>query len=455
MNVLFVDIDSLRPDHVGAYGYDKPTTPNIDRFAADAVRFERAYTANSPCMPSRAALISGRYGFHNGIVTHGPPAQVIRTPATDVEWDTPREAWRTLPEQFFYARVRTGAVTSFPRHPAPWFTHIWHEFYHTQEPDREDEYFQTVPAETVTDRAIEYVDEHATEPFFLYTQFWDPHTPYQRQDEEIARFRDGDLPPHPTDEQVDAHQEWDAWHSATQEAIDDREDLAETLAHYDAEIRHVDHHVGRLLDALRRHNLYDETLVVLTADHGEEFGEHGLYREHWSTYDGTQRVPLLIKPPADAASELGSRDQLVTNVDLAPTIAEYAGVDSPVGWQGISLRPVMADSNADWRDEIVVDHGLYTAQRAIRTNRWKLVRTYHPGMWAGVLPERQLFDLVADPWEQTNVAADNPDVVSNLETRMDTWVTERLGQQTDALCELARGAGPDGYRNVHGEFDGV
>jgi arylsulfatase A-like enzyme len=207
---------------------------------------------------------------------------------------------------------------------------------------------------------IEVIDDRAGEEFLHYTQFWDPHDPYNRTDEQVDRFRDGPLPPYPTEEQIADHQDWNAFRSANDpglqrslqhgdypEGVTGRDALGELLAHYDVEIRYTDEHVGRLLDALRENDLYDETLIVVTGDHGEEFGEHGLYREHWSTHDGTQRVPMVIKPPADTPVDPGVRDHLVTNVDLAPTITDYLGVDPPERWQGRSLRPIVESDDAD------------------------------------------------------------------------------------------------------------
>jgi len=484
---VVVDVDSLRQDHLGAYGYDRPTSPRIDEFAADAVRFDRAYVANSPCIPSRAALLSGRYGVSNGIETHGPRAQVLSSPQTWESFDGNRyraaRAYQTLPEAFFDAREAAVAVSSFPRHPAPWFYHLWTDYRHPREPAERGEYFQTPRAETVTDLAVEAlddVDRRGDGDGLLYVQYWDPHAPYNRTDEEVERFRGGDLPPFPTAEQIETHREWDRWRSASDpdlarslrysdyDEVENREALGELLANYDAEIHYVDRQIGRLLDELRDRGVYEDALVVLTADHGEEFGEHGCYREHWSTHDGTQRVPLLVKPPADAVPDSGAdvsaaadsapagatRDHLVTNVDLAPTVADYAGLDAPDAWQGESLRPVVetvdgTDSGMDdvdpdgddWRDRIVVDHGLYTAQRAVRTDRWKFVRTYNEGAWD--LPERALFDLEADPWEQENVAGEHPEVVAELERELASWVEAHVGVTGDELREVAR-RGPAG-----------
>jgi arylsulfatase A-like enzyme len=160
-----------------------------------------------------------------------------------------------------------------------------------------------------------------------------------------------------------------------------------------------------------------------------------------------------VKPPADEPVEPGPREHLVTNVDMAPTIADYAGLDAPEGWHGESLRPVVEDADAPGRDRIVFDHGLYTAQRAVRTDRWKFVRTYHPGMWPSVVPDRQLFDMREDPWEQENVASDHPDVVDELETEMLRWAENHRSEHEDSLRETAREE-PAGM-GLAEHFDGV
>ncbi|KZN23311.1 hypothetical protein A4G99_14865 [Haladaptatus sp. R4] len=460
VRILYLDVDSLRADHVGAYGQSAPTTPNIDALAADSVRFDAAYVANSPCMPSRAALMTGRYGIHNGVETHGRHSQQVHNPRHWTDWagswaeSTENEHdWWHLPELFFQNRITTGGISSFPRHPAPWFYHVWHEFRQPQEPDAEGEYFQTPRAETVADEAIDFIVNLDAEEFFLYAQFWDPHGPYNRSESEIEEFRGCPLPPHPTAEQIAEHRTWDAWRSASHMEVESRDDLAEELAQYRAEIRYADRHIGRIIEHLETEGLYDETLIVLTADHGEEFGEHGLYREHWSTHDGTQRVPLLVKPPASFTAELGAREQLVTNVDMAPTLAAFAGIEPPSRWQGQSLVPLLRDPDADWRSHVVFDHGLYTAQRTIRTERWKLIRTYHPGMWGDTVPDYQLYDMVADPWEQDDRAADRPELVSDLDRQRLSWADRHLGSREDPLHVIARD-GPAGFNAYRGSFSG-
>ncbi|MDY6765729.1 MAG: sulfatase [Candidatus Nanohaloarchaea archaeon] len=446
MNTVVIDIDSLRPDHLGCYGYPLDTSPAIDAVADDGTVFDRAYAANTPSLPARASIVTGRYGISNGVETHGPAAYQVSSPHT---WDTVdrhrRSHW-TLPELFFQERVRTGAVAPDTRHPAPWFTHVWHELLQPQEPRGEQESFMTVRGDAVVDEAQGFLDRNGSDGFFLYTQFWEPHPPYRVPDQYGVETGEVPLPPHPTADAIDRYTTPDRW--CTDVAVETREDLRELLAAYDATVQAVDAYVGRLVDQLKQAGMYDDTLIVVTADHGEAFGEHGVYREHWSTYEPTQRVPFIVKPPAGVDGP-DRCNELVTHVDLAPTLADVAGLEPPRAWQGRSVAPLLRGEQAGWRYAVVLDHGLYTAQRAVRTDRWKLVRTFHPGVWEDRLPPVQLFDMETDPWEQDDVSGENADVVMELQQRMRAFEDAHVGRGGDPLQRVAEN-GPVGS-TVYGQ----
>jgi arylsulfatase A-like enzyme len=474
MKAIYIDVDSLRPDFLGAYGYDAMTSPEITALASDGVRFDRAYAANSPCMASRASFLSGRYGVSNGIVTHGTGAQRMRLPRNwhgespshldeapiqvdgtvyegNVQFDevdnevcSSGAKWSTLPELLFNNDIETAAISSFPRHPAPWFYHLWDYFRHPREPDGTDEGYHTVRAETVVNHALEYLDgKEQNDDFFLYVQLWDPHGPYMRTDDEVERFR-GEVPEpaYPTGEQIKAHQEWDARMSAPRMGIEDRSDLLEMVANYCAEIQYTDEQLSRLLDHLHSEELYDESLIIFTADHGEEFGERGVYRDHGSTHEATQRVPLVIKPPASRAMSRAQTDELVTNVDMAPTVAEYFDVPIPGAWQGRSLVPLLEADAGEWRDHLIIEHGAHTVQRSIVTDEWKLTKTLHPSVWDEYEDEFQLYDLAADPHEQDNLAPEQPDLVDHLHKEMLAWVEAHREHGEDPLLRASRNGPP-------------
>jgi len=402
--------------------------------------------------------MTGRYGIDNGVETHGKAAQSLNNPATQVDWaGSPDEQidtkqWWTLPELFFKNGIPAIGIGSFPQHPAPWFYHVWHEYHQPQSTDPEQD-FQAIEGEHITSQAIDILERVETDNFYLYFQLWDPHVPYNRTEEEIEQFRSVALPPYPTTEDIRDHQEWDAWRSASHMRIDSRADLNEMLSHYDAEIHYADDQVGQVLDRLKSMGLYDEATIVLTGDHGEEFGEHGLYREHWSTYEGTQHVPLIVKPPFKYPAKNGVCSELVTNVDIAPTIADFEELEQPEQWQGRSLCPLIEENIDKWRDYIVIDHGLYTAQRAVRTDRWKYIRTLHPGMWGGKTPEEQLYDLQDDPWEQHDLIEIHRDIADKLAGKLERWVNIHC-RGKDPLKKVAQN-GPSGYNAFEGDWSGI
>lgn len=445
MKALLIDIDSLRPDHLGLYGYSQGTSPNIDQLASDSIVFKNAYTASSPSLPSRAAMISGRYSVSNGIVSHGKDAQNINSPKVMEpeklkNWEGNMRDWWLLPELFFENKIDTIGISSEPRHPASWINNNFHEFYQPQEPEGKMETHATVRGEKVADQALEIINSKQ-DNFFLYIQFWDPHIPCKRSENEIESFLDSELPDYLTKARFYEHLEKD-WSSPETTKLDSPKDVRKLIAGYDAEINYADQQVGRIIQKLKEKEVYDETLIILTADHGEEFGEHGVYREHWSVYEGVQRIPLIIKPPNH--SETKEIDKLVTNVDIAPTAAEYADLETPVKWQGRSLKPLIQDKDVEWRNHLVVDHGLYTVQRAIISeDGWKFTKTLHSGLRD--LPEKQLFNLKRDSNEQENLIEEKNEKAKQMEKQMREWVKNHLELDKDPLKQLEE-KGPVGYR---------
>lgn len=453
MNVILIDIDSLRFDQLKAYGQDQEVAPNIDELAEDSTVFTNAYVAGSPSMPSRASLLYGRFPVHHHVETHGTMGQTMNHPyswsfESKKNWDGDLKDWWSLPETFFRDEVTSCAVSSASRYPAPWMFNFWDEYHQPKDSGEKLSTFASVPAEEVTEISLEFL-ERTDEDFFLYAQFWDPHMPMQRPEDEVEKFEDMDIPENPTGEQIEDHQSWETKNSASEKNIEDREDLRELYADYRAEVNYVDEQVGRIIDYLKEEEILEETLIVLTADHGEEFGEHGVYQEHWSTYEMIQKIPLIVKTPGEETSE-EEVDELVANVDIAPTLTDYLGLEKPEKWQGRSLKPLIEDESFDWREFMVMDHGLHTAQRCIRDGKWKMIQTLHPGAWNKKIQEMQLFDLENDPMEQENLALQKPKLVEKLKQKMDLWLERRM-QNGDPLGKVAE-RGPAGYRYLENSF---
>ena len=454
MKTLIIDIDSLRFDQLGAYGQDQDITPVLDEFSKDCTIFTNAYAAGSPSMPSRASLLYGRFPVHHHVETHGTMGQTMNHPyswsfSVKKDWDGDLRDWWSMPEALFRNDIDTCAVSSASRYPAPWMFNFWSEYVQPEEPDEENTTFACVEAEEVTEHGLDFLEDSG-EDFMLYLQYWDPHMPMQRPEDEVEEFEDMEIPEYPTEEQIKEHQSWQTKNSASGKEVEDRDDLRQLYAAYRAEVNHVDSQLEKIFEKLKDRDMYDETLVIVTADHGEEFGEHGVYQEHWSTNENIQKVPLLVKPP-EGEPEVEKVDELVSNTDIAATVLDYHGVEKPGKWQSRSVKPLIEEESFDWREFLVLDHGLHTAQRAIRDGKWKMIQTMHPGDWGRKIQEMQLFNVESDPFEQENLALEKPKLVEKLKQKMDLWV-ERRSHNGDPLPKVAE-RGPAGYRYLEDSFN--
>ena len=344
-----------------------------------------------------------------------------------------------LPEVLFKNRVRCATVSTFGRHPAAFFFRGWDEILQPHEPDgpeyadlftdeqrerHEPMYnpqyqgMQTVRGEEVVRVASDWLERHADEEFFLHVHLWDPHAPYTPPEEDLALFRDTPRNPFPLDE---------ALGSVSWEGARTPQGMQKLMTHYDAGIHYADRQVGTLLDRCEALGLLDDTLFIVTSDHGEEFGEKGMCCEHGSVHEGTAHIPLIVAGPG---TEPGVSSSLVTNVDIAPTVLEAFGLTAPGEWQGHSLFPLFRDPATALRDELVVSHAVYCAQRALIRDRYKLIRTYK-GRGAGI----ELYDLHSDPYEQVDLARTVPEVAVEMSNALDAWVQAVLRGRRDPVLE--------------------
>lgn len=464
MRILYIDCDSLRPDHLGCYGYDRDTSPNIDRIAAEGRRFTNYYVSDAPCLPSRTALFASRFGIHTGVVNHGGLHATPRRQGSRGFTSAPRYA--SWPRALSRAGVHTASVSPFPsRHDA------WHvlegirEYYDTGQSGHE-------LASEVYAVAEEWLNDRASDDdWFLHVNFWDPHAPYDVPEEYGNPFADDPAPEWLTQERIDEHREqygphsagnpqskgadwgdtWDLPRMPTE--ISSREAFRQWIDGYDVGIRYMDDHVGMLLETLADAGVLDETLVILSADHGENQGELNVYGDHHTADDKTCRVPLLMRGPG---VEPGVDDGLHYQVDLAPTVMDLLGEASPEGWDGRSFAAAVTDGADRGREFLVTSQGAWACQRGVRWDDWLLLVTSHHGM-KEALDDVMLFDLAADPHETTNLADDRPEVVERGRALLERWLAARHretargenggdpeaeGGTADPLREVVREGGP-------------
>ncbi|MCC7355776.1 MAG: sulfatase [Anaerolineae bacterium] len=416
--VIYFDIDSVRPDHLGCYGYHRPTSPALDRVAREGVRFEIAYTSDSPCMPSRCATLTGRMGIHTGVVTHGERGESIRPGAP------------TIPELLAKSGIRTCSIASFGRHPAPWFYAPWHEVLDPA-PTR---HFQRNYSHEVNALAEDWLRRHAQEDFFLHLQYWDPHVPYDLPEPVHRAFYHYPPIDYPPEDLIRQHlNEYATPLSARYYRLNSVEDVHRHIQKYDAQIRYTDDYVGRVLTLLEELGILDETLIVITADHGDQQGEYNVYHDHILACEAVLRVPLILRAPRSLPQGIVIAGPVYSQ-DAVRTVMEYCGVEPHPNHDFRSLLPLIAGKEIA-RDFVVSGHGLCSAGRCLRTDRWMLRKVYHPGFWN--VPPWSLFKIDEDPHEQRDCIAEYPEVFADLYRKMEEWERAQGPRDADPMLNLA------------------
>lgn len=385
-DLLLVVVDTLRADHLGCYGHGRDTSPAIDAFAASAVRFEAAYATAPWTMPSVATALTGLHPTVHGVTA------LARLPD-----DVP-----TLAGILARAGYRTGAVVSHRlAGRLPGFDRGFELF---DEGQARGHRYMSTPG--VVRRARELLDTLAggDEPFFLFVHLFDPHYDYLRHPRiGFAPPRAGSLD---GDERIDDLRA--RLGDLTPEEIGFLSDL------YDEEIRFTDRGVGTLLRILARRGLADGTLVVLTADHGEELVGRGWLGHTRTLYEELVRVPLLVRGPGVAAPR--TVDAPVSLVSLLPTLLELMGVPRDgVAAEGPSLAPLLRGAGPPPREPVFFEVDFTRPEvrkKGIRDGRYKLIRDDATGAV-------ELYDLERDPGERDDLAASHPELVERYAARLD------------------------------------
>jgi arylsulfatase A-like enzyme len=455
MRILYIDIDSLRPDHLGCYGYHRNTSPSIDAVARDGVLFSNCYTPDAPCLPSRTAFYSGRFGIMTGVVGHGGTAADLRIQGEGRGFRDWVEQF-CLPSRLQQAGLHTAQISPFgQRHAARQFYAGFNEIHNTGKGGMES-------AEEVQPIVMDWMRKNAAQDnWFLHVNYWDPHTPYRVPAEYPNHFKNDPLPDWITDEVLEQHQQMPGPHGAleigmyTDEVsplfprhlgkIENRADLRRLFDGYDTGVRYADDMIGQIVAQLKALGIYEETAIIISADHGENLGELGIYAEHGTADDITCHVPLIIKWPGAAKGE--TRDGLHYNLDLAPTLMELLNQEPSACWDGAGYAGVLAPGATDTgRDAVILSQCAHVCQRSVRWDKYLYVRTYHDGYH--LFPKEMVFDVKSDPHEQHDLAPQRPDLCCEGLARLCAWHDERMstlaemGYTTDPLWTVMAEGGP-------------
>jgi len=463
MRILFLDIDSCRPDHLGCYGYHRNTSPNIDQIASQGVRFNNCYVPDAPCLPSRAAMMTGRFGIHSGIVDH---AWDCAEPFSEgrARWFRSRYADSNWIASLRQAGLFCASVSAFSqRHSAFWFLANFNETYDTGHRGAET-------ADQVSPLALDWLRRKAkTDNWFLHVQFWDPHTPYRVPEALGNPFANDPTPSWLTEEVRQEHwkgfgpecaQETGEFHATVDEIIphphsafprqpltmDSEKAVRAMFDGYDGGIRNVDTHIGYLLDELRAQGVLEDTAIVITSDHGESLGENNVYMAHMTADNPVVRVPMIVRWPG-LTHPNRVHEGLVYNLDVTSTVSGLLGQERNPLWDG---RPFTDDfkRNAEHGREYLVCSNLAgSCQRTVRFDRYHYIRSYHDGYRP--VPDVQLFDLATDYHLTRNLAESRPDLVWKAEHYLAEWQTEMMRTATypsDPLWTVMNAGGAEHTR---------
>jgi arylsulfatase A-like enzyme len=373
-NVLLVILDCLRADHLGAYGYPLPTSPNLDRLAAEGIRFESSYANGTWTKPSMATLFTGLYPSEHGLLRVG-------TPASDVtETDALADGIPMLAESFAAAGYRTiAAVNQIHLKPEFGFGRGFTDFH-----------WLKGRAAYELNRLVEGSAAAAKpgQPVFAWVHYLDLHWPYRHfRKNPVPELGATAMDPEPpTDQGIAVIDTWVTNHLS-------EENRLALMARYDREIRYADDALADLVERFRNMGRLDDTLILITSDHGEGFYEHQELMHGFEPYDEVARVPLVIRAPARLGLPGGVRKTLVSHVDLAPTVLDLLGLPPVAGTSGESYLPVL--KGRDHAERAVLIQTELTA--ALRKGKYKLIQHTDRRV--------ELYDLEADPAEKRNLAS--------------------------------------------------
>jgi arylsulfatase A-like enzyme len=452
-NIILIVIDALRARNLGCYGGESLASPNIDKLARDGIRFENCYSCWNTTDQSLTSIFSGRYPRTHGIVHHGDkvtPDDVMTFGKLDtkllaeklkengfrtlaVDWmgrwfkrgfdfygyERDKNIWQkflytvfTLPYVHLryiaanisllriYSKIRKTSLSSMWKG----LKGVWNTFRFTFELARVQD------ADYVTKFAQKLIEDDKEDPFFLFLHYWDTHTPYNCP----KRHTGGD--------------------KTRRSAID------AIASKYLGAVKYVDECIGDLIATLQNHQILEDTLIIITSDHGESLTEHDMFFDHHGLYDVTTHVPLILFN-TELFSQPKKIQGLIQHVELVPTVCDYLGIDDKdLECDGTSLRPLISGEEEDIRDIVFFEESYVQRKIGIRNKTHKYILApdgigicnYCQKVHAGI---EELYDLERDPEETRNVASENSIMAAQMKAKLDGVIQKLMTKKKQLLEE--------------------
>lgn len=454
MKIIYFDIDTLRPDHLGCYGYERNTSPNIDKIAEEGVKFENYYSSDAPCLPSRTSLLTGKFGIKTGVVGHGGTTADLRIEGENREFRN-KLYTETLPSVIKNKGITTVLFSNFPeRHSAYHFCAGFNEIYNYGR--------STIKADEITKNVLKWLDNNSDcQDWYLHINFWDPHTPYRVPEDFKDTLNDAPVAKWITEEILEKHKRKAGPHGAQEinmfddnydpkykkqlGRVDTLEDVKTLFDGYDLGINYSDYHVGIIMEKLKDMKIYDDVMIIISSDHGENMGELGIYSEHATADNITCRIPFIMKWDK-IKNKNRTIEGLHYNLDLLPTMADILNNKKAKDWDGKSY----VDDLLNCQDEsghpyLVLSQMAHVCQRSVRFDKFLYMRTYHDGFH--LFPKEMLFNLEIDPHEQNNISEIQKEMCMKGNYYLSEWHDKMMeeqpkGYETDPLWVTMREKGP-------------
>jgi arylsulfatase A-like enzyme len=434
-NVVLITLDALRPDHMSFYGYERETSPTLDRLAREGVSFWQHITVCSSTTASMSALMTGKFPSYENFIGKNLEDRYEMHLHGFSRFYRDGQSRPGLPdnvvmlaEMLKEAGFTTAGVVSNP--------YLKKEFNFNQGFDAYEEfspedYLPYPKADKINREVVGWLEKNASQQFFLFLHYMDTHFPYNPPAEYKTIFpaeKPGDM----SERDIS-----NAWGS-----MEDRELLKEIkgwmTAQYDGEIRYVDDEIGRLLKEFERLGILDRTIFIITADHGDEFLDHGQTLHRSTLYEELVKVPLIMYCPSGLPRGKAI-EGLTRSVDILPTILDLLNVPRPEFVDGSSLAPMIFDGTSDGISEAYMAN---LTNQGLRTEKWKYIRDH----FAETI---ELYDLENDPKETINLAETQKQITEDMFARLRMY-NERFAEEH---AELMRGTASEDSSNKKTQID--
>ncbi|MHC4943828.1 MAG: sulfatase [Planctomycetota bacterium] len=388
-NVFFVCFDTLRADHLGCYGYPRETSPNIDAFTRDCVFFETAIAQASSTKPSHASIFTAQNVATHG--TYGGTEYILGERSVTIAEIMKEHGYKTISyNSGGFVRAIWGLAQGFDLYDST----------------------KTGPFKTTVNATIDWLNENSGEKFFIFMHTYEVHHPYQPERRFLELFEES------YDGQLDEHISIPVLKDINAGKLEiTPEDAQHIINCYDAEIRSMDDSFGHFLAYLKEEGLYEDSLIIVFSDHGEELGEHGFMGWHSHTiFEELIHVPLLIKFP-DLNFKGTRLEGLVRTIDIIPTMLDVLDIEPLNDFDGISLMKSIQDEKVE---PLMSMTQMGEKHAAIRTQRWKLFN-------------KRLFDLENDPAETMDSSPSNFQIKERLQMMLDEYMKSRTENKAELL----------------------